>query len=164
MSNLIVIAYDDASTAGQVMDTLGQLQKEQAIELEDAVVVTRKDNGKLKLHQSFSTTGAGAAGGAMWGGLIGLLFFAPFLGMAVGAAAGAAGGSAADIGVDDAMMKDIAAKLQPGGALLFLLVSRSTPDKVIPKVQQFGGHVVQTSLSDEAEQALKDALEGTPAS
>jgi uncharacterized membrane protein len=84
--------------------------------------------------------------------------------MAVGAAAGAAGGSAADIGVDDAMMKDIAAKLQPGGALLFLLVSRSTPDKVIPKVQQFGGHVVQTSLSDEAEQALKDALEGTPAS
>ena len=41
MSNLIAIAYPDQGTAEEVMGTLGRLQKEHLIELEDAVVVTR---------------------------------------------------------------------------------------------------------------------------
>ena len=44
-----------------------------------------------------------------------MLFLAPFLGMAVGAATGAAAGAASDAGVDDAFMKSLGAKLQPGG-------------------------------------------------
>ena len=42
----------------------------------DAVVVEHQPDGKIKLHQAMSTTGAGAAGGALWGGLIGLIFLA----------------------------------------------------------------------------------------
>ncbi len=42
--------------------------------IDDAVVVECNADGKVKLHQAVSTTGAGAAGGALWGGLIGLLF------------------------------------------------------------------------------------------
>ncbi len=90
MSNLVAIAYPDRATAEEVMGTLGRLSTEKSIELEDAVVVTRDDKGKVKLHQSNKLATAGAAGGALWGGLIGLLFFVPLLGMAVGAATGAA--------------------------------------------------------------------------
>src|SRR4051812_49661860 len=98
MSNLVAIAYPDVQTAETVRSTLGQLQTEKLIELEDMVVVTRNDKGKVKLHQSISTGGAGAAGGALWGGLIGLLFLAPLLGMAVGAAAGGAAGATGPVG------------------------------------------------------------------
>ena len=66
MSNLVAIAYPDADTAQQVMTTLGELQTERSIVLEDAVIVTRDEEGKVKLHQARSTTGAGAAGGAMY--------------------------------------------------------------------------------------------------
>ena len=83
------------------------------ISLDDAVVVTRDEDGKVKLHQSRKLAAAGAAGGALWGGLIGLIFFVPLLGMAVGAATGAATGALTDIGVDDRFMKDLGEKLTP---------------------------------------------------
>ena len=158
MSNLVAIAYPDRETAEQVRRTLFEMQKEHIIELDDMVVVTRSEGGKVKLHQSTSLAGAGAAGGALWGGLIGLLFLAPLVGMAVGAAAGAAGGSLSDVGVDDNFMKELGAKLGEGGAAVIVLVRKSTPDKVLPRVKEYGGHVLQTSLSQEQEESLRSAL------
>ena len=73
-----------------------QLQTQHLITLEDAVVVERKQDGKIKLLQARSTAGAGALGGALWGGLIGLIFFMPFLGAAIGAGTGALAGKSVD--------------------------------------------------------------------
>jgi uncharacterized membrane protein len=158
MSDLVAVAYDSEATAREVLDTLRRLQTEHVVELEDAVVVTKNDDGKIKLHQSFSPTGAGAAGGALWGGLIGLIFLAPLLGAAIGAAAGGAAGALTDVGVDDKFMKELGQKLEPGSAALIVLVRRSTPDKVLPEIQKYGGHVLQSSLSTEAEERLEAAL------
>jgi uncharacterized membrane protein len=164
MSNLVAIAYPNVQTAEEVRTSLGQLQTEKLIELEDMVVVTRNDKGKVKLHQAVSPGKAGAAGGAVWGGLIGLLFLAPLLGMAVGAAAGGLGGSAADVGVDDNFMKELGSKLEGDSAALIVLIRSSTPDKVLPRISQYGGEVIQSSLSNEREEELRHALgEGAPA-
>jgi uncharacterized membrane protein len=159
MSNLIAIAYDDLATANKVRNKVFDLQKQQLIQLEDAVVVERKPDGKIKLHQIKGTVAMGATGGALWGGLIGLIFFMPLLGMAVGGAAGAAMASAADVGVNDKFMKDLAEGLKPGAAALFLLISRSTPDKVIPVLAPLGGQIINTSLSTEQETQLREAVE-----
>jgi uncharacterized membrane protein len=158
MSNLVAIAYPDEATAKEVAQTLGQLQKERLIALDDMVVAVRQPDGKVKLRQSFSPAGAGAAGGALWGGLIGLIFLAPLLGMAVGAAAGAAGGAMADYGVDDKFMKSLGDKLEPGGAALFVLAHQATADKVLPRISEYGGEVLHTSLSTDAEEVLKETL------
>ena len=158
MSNLIAIAYPDEQTAQEVANTLRELQREQTIQLEDMVIALRDHNGKIKLKQSASTSGAGAAGGALWGGLIGLIFLMPLLGMAIGAASGAAAGAMTDYGIDDKFMKELGEKMPSGGAVLFVLVRQSTPDKVLPRVSQFGGEVVHTSLDSETEQVLQDAL------
>ena len=66
MANLVAIAYDDVGQAQEVMGTIGELVKEHALELDDAVVVERKSNGKVKLHQP-SLAGLGAASGALLG-------------------------------------------------------------------------------------------------
>ncbi|MDA0168440.1 DUF1269 domain-containing protein [Solirubrobacter taibaiensis] len=158
MGNLIGIAYPDQSTAEEVLATLSRLQTEKTIELEDAVIVTRDQDGKVKLLQSAKLGVAGAAGGAMWGGLIGLLFLAPLVGMAVGAAAGGAAGAMADVGVDDKFLKELGGKLDLGSAALVVLVHRSTPDKVLPEISSFDGDVIQSSLSDDAEAQLQAAL------
>src|SRR5215212_939917 len=139
VSNLIAIAYPNAQTAEQVRTTLGQLQTEKLIELEDMVIVTRDDKGKVKLHQSVSTGAAGAAGGALWGGLIGLLFLAPLLGMAVGAASGAVAGKVSDVGVNDDLLKQLGSKLPPGGAALIALGRSDAPDKVLERLKPYGG-------------------------
>jgi uncharacterized membrane protein len=163
MSNLVAVAYPDAATAEEVRTALAGMMKEHLIELEDAVVVVRQDDGKVKLNQAVSTAGAGAAGGALWGGIIGLLFLSPLLGAAIGAAAGGASGALTDVGVDDKFMKELGTKLTPGSAALIVLVRSSTPDKVVPRIAQYGGHVIQSSLSHEAEGRLDAALSGASA-
>jgi uncharacterized membrane protein len=162
MSTLVAIAYPDTETAERVREELVQATKEHLVQLEDAVVIEHQPNGKNKLHQAMSPAGAGAAGGALWGGLIGLIFLAPLLGMAVGAASGALAGKATDVGVNDNFMKELGEKLPAGGAALLVLGRTDAPDKVIERVRPYGGQVVQTSLSEDAEQHLRDAL-GEPA-
>ncbi len=159
MSDLIAVAYPDRATAETVRETLARLQREHVIELADAVVVSRDDKGKVKLHQAVNPAAAGAATGALWGGVIGLLFLSPLFGMAIGAAAGGAGGAMTDFGVDNRFMKDLGEKLAPGGAALIVLVRKVTPDKVLPRIEEYGGEVIQTSLDEEAEDRLRDALE-----
>ncbi|HJW78217.1 MAG TPA: DUF1269 domain-containing protein [Beijerinckiaceae bacterium] len=156
MSDLVAIAYPDLATAQEVVSNLGEAQKAHLIELEDLALVEHREDGKVKLHQA-SLTGAGAAGGALWGGLIGMLFLAPFLGAAIGAASGAAAGAASDAGVDDAFMKELGAKLQPGGAALIVLVRKMNVEKILSQIS-VRGEVVQTSLDNDDEGALRNAL------
>jgi uncharacterized membrane protein len=158
MANLVAIAYDDVDQAQQVTQKLGELVKEHSLEVEDVVIVEHRADGKIKLHQP-SMAGIGAAGGALWGGLIGLIFFVPLFGAAIGAASGAAAGALTDRGIDDDFMKDLGDKLPEGGAAVFVLVKQATADKVVPEVAKFGGHVLQTSLSNDQETALQEALD-----
>lgn len=158
MANLVAISYEDVDTAQRVMKSVSELVREHALELDDAVIIERREDGKVKLHQP-SAAGAGAAGGALWGGLIGLLFLNPLLGMAIGAGTGAATGAMVDYGVDDKFMKELGEKLQPGNAAVLVLVRESTRDKVLPEVSKHGGHVIQSSLSNEQETALQEALD-----
>ncbi|MGW1406478.1 DUF1269 domain-containing protein [Streptomyces sp. NPDC002403] len=159
MSNLFVIAYDDLATADQVRDKLLSMNREHLVELEDIVVVERREkDGKIKLHQAVNHVGNGAVGGALWGSVIGLLFLVPFLGAAVGAAAGAVGGAAVDTGVDDNFMKELSANLRPGAAAVFVLVKTAARDRVVPEIAKFGGQLVQTSLSKEDEAQVREMV------
>jgi uncharacterized membrane protein len=162
MADLIAVTFNDETTAFELRAELAKLQKEYLIDMDDVVVVTRDDKGKVKLHQAVNLTAAGAVGGSFWGLLIGMLFLNPLLGMAVGAGAGALSGKLTDIGIDDKFMKELGENLPNGGSALFTLVKRSTPDKVIERLEPFRGKgkVMRTSLSKESEDELRAFLEG----
>jgi len=161
MSNLVALVFNDDTTAFEVRAELAKMQKEYLIEMEDAVVVTKDDKGKVKLHQATNLTMAGAVGGSFWGMLIGLLFLNPLIGMAVGAGAGALSGKFADIGISDKMMTELAASFEPGNSALFVLVRKATGDKVLGRLKPFVGKakVFKTSLSKDDEDSLRAALE-----
>ena len=158
MSNLIVVAYPDEYRAAEVLAALRRLNKEYLIDFDDACYVTKDASGKIKLHQNTSLAGAGAAWGGMWGMLIGLLFFVPFLGLAVGLGLGALSGKLSDYGIDDKFAKQIAETMKPNTSAIFVLVRKSTPDKVVPEIAKFGGTILQTSLPKETEEKLQAAL------
>lgn len=158
MSNLVVVAYPDEYRAAEVLAAARRLKKEYLIDLEDACYVTKDANGKIKLHQNTNLAGAGAAWGGMWGLLIGLLFFVPFLGLAVGAGLGAISGKLSDYGIDDKFAKQIAETMKPNTSAIFMLIRRSTPDKVVPELAQYGGTILQTSLPKETEEKLQEAM------
>ena len=159
MSTFVAIKYDDPHKAQEVRLALAKLQREYLIDLEDAVVAVKNEAGKIKLHQAFNLTAAGAVSGGFWGSLIGLLFLNPLLGAAVGASAGAVSGALTDVGIDNDFMKKLAAGMQPNSSILFVLVRKATPDKVVEEIKQFGGTVMQTSLSHEDQEKLQAALD-----
>ena len=159
MSDLVVIGFEDEHTAFEMRAALAKLQKEYLIEMEDVVVVTKDDKGKVKLHQAVNLTAAGAVGGTFWGMLIGLIFLNPLVGAAIGAGAGALSGKLRDIGISDNFMKELGETLTAGTSALFVLVRKATPDKVLEQLKHFKGKVLQTSLTKDKEEELRQVLE-----
>jgi uncharacterized membrane protein len=85
-------------------------------------------------------------------------------GSAIGAAAGAATGRLVDYGISESLMKEIGTKVVPGTSALFVLFRESNWEPVLDRIAEFGGTLMHSSLSDEAEAKLQTALEqgGTP--
>jgi uncharacterized membrane protein len=155
---LIVFGFKTETGAAEMRDALASLQKQQLITLDDAAVVVRREDGKVKVKQVVNLVGEGALGGAFWGMLIGLLFFMPWMGLAIGAISGALAGKLSDIGIDDGFIKEVGAAVEPGNSALFLLVRDVTPDKVLGELTQFDAKVLRTSLSTEKEARLRAAF------
>lgn len=166
MSDLVVLDFDGTDTADEVLNKLRAMEKQHLVDLEDACVVIRDETGKIQIKQAINLTAIGAASGMstgmLVGALAGLLVLNPLAGMAVGALAGtgmgALSGSFSDYGINDEFIKQLGETIPADSSALFLLVRRSTPDKVIPEIQPFGPRVLRTSLSDEQETRLRDML------
>jgi uncharacterized membrane protein len=166
MAELVVVGFDNPTDADRVLTELTRLQKEYLIDLEDAVVAIRSQDGTVRIKQSVNMLSLGAAAGglrgALWGSLIGLLFLNPLAGFAIGGAVGAGSGALTgnmiDYGIDDDFIKSLGETLKPETSALFLLVRKSQPEKVLAELSGFKGHVIRSSLSPEQEAKLQAAL------
>ena len=168
MSDLIVLDFDGVGTADEVLTKLRSMQKTYLIDLEDACVVVHTEAGRLQIKQAVNLAAVGAASGAssgmLIGALAGLLVLNPLAGLAVGGLAGAGfgalSGSLADYGINDDFIENLGKTIPRGSSALFLLIRRSTPDKVLPEIEPFRPRVLKTSLSNDQENALRAALAG----
>ncbi|MEE4239142.1 MAG: DUF1269 domain-containing protein [Anderseniella sp.] len=166
MSDLVVLDFDGVDTADAMLTKLRALKKQELIDLLDACVVVRPEEGDIQIKQSVNMTALGASSGlstgAIVGALAGLLALNPLAGMAMGGLAGAAmgalGGRLSDFGIDDGFIKELGATIKPGSSALFLLVAKATPDKVIAETAKFSPRVLKTSLSKDQEDRLRKGI------
>lgn len=158
MAELIVLDFDTKQAAFDVRDKLIDMQKQHLVQLADAAIVVRKDDGKVKVRQLYNLAGSGALGGAFWGLLIGLIFWMPFLGAAFGAAVGGLSGALTDYGVNDDFIREVGNTIQPGHSALFLLMVDVTIDRVIDEIKQYNPTVIRSNLSKEQEVKLREAF------
>jgi uncharacterized membrane protein len=160
MADLIAIGYKDETTAEAAADEARRLAKDLTIEPDAIAVIVRDAEGKFHVHTSHHSVEDGTTWGMLWGLLFGALFFVPFLGVAVGAGLGAIMGRITKAGVDNDFQEQARDLLQPGTSALFLMVDKATPDRVVDALSHYGGTVLKSSLSEEGEKELKDALRG----
>ena len=160
MADLIAIGYKDETTAEAAADEARRVAKDLTIEPDAIAVIVRDAEGKFHVHTSHHSVEDGTTWGMLWGLLFGALFLVPFLGVAVGAGLGAIMGRITKAGVDNDFQEQARDLLQPGTSALFLMVDRTTPDRVVDALSQYGGTVLTSSLSEESEKELKDALHG----
>ncbi|PZU44566.1 MAG: hypothetical protein DI568_15405 [Sphingomonas sp.] len=171
MGQLVVLGFDGLTAADEVLNKVRGLKAEHLIDLEDAVVVERDAEGKVHIKQALNLTALGATSGglsgAFWGTLVGLIFLNPLAGFAIGAAtgagAGALSGSLMDYGVNDDFVKKLSETIPNNSSALFVLVREVTMDKVVDAIQPWHPRVLNTSLSNEQETKLVEALKAQTA-
>jgi uncharacterized membrane protein len=160
MATLVAIGYPDQGTAEQARQTVHQLEAELIVQADQVAAISRDLEGKY--HVTTTHGGASAGGGAIWGSfwglLFGLLFFVPFAGLALGAGFGALFGHLGEKGIDKAFQQQVRDYLKPGTSALFMVIEHATPDKAIAALEQYGGTVIRTSLSEEDTRKLQEAL------
>jgi uncharacterized membrane protein len=81
--------------------------------------------------------------------------------MAIGAGLGALMGKVEKTGIDKEFQDRVRELVQPGTSALFLVLESVTPDKAVEALSRFGGTVLKSSLSKEAEAELQEALHGS---
>jgi uncharacterized membrane protein len=161
MSDLIAIGYPDTTSAVSAMEAVDEMAHDLVIQPDAVAAIIRDDSGRFRTITNQHTVGAGATWGLFWGLLFGFLVFNPVLGMAMGAAFGALGGKLAKDSISKEFQDQVRAALQPGTSALFMIVEEMTTDKALDQLSKFGGHVIKTSLSKDAEAEIQEHLHGT---
>jgi uncharacterized membrane protein len=158
MSDLIVASFTDAGTAEAAMDALRRLKKDGIADIDDAAIVCKDPDGKVRIKNSLDQA---TIGGAAVGALLGTVFFLffPILGLVTGAVGGALVGHSLGHHIDKAFVDDVSKQLDAGQSALFVMLSSDHADAVIAALRPIeGGTLVQTTLDPDLEQALAEAL------
>ncbi|MGH9276495.1 MAG: DUF1269 domain-containing protein [Acidimicrobiales bacterium] len=163
MADLIAIGYPDETTADSAAEEAIRLAADLVIQPDAVAVIKRDASGKFHVKTFHHEVATGATWGMFWGLLFGVLFFVPVLGVAVGALMGAMMGKVAKLGIDQEFQAQVRDLMQPGTSALFMVVEQMTTDKALDALSTYGGTVLKSSLSKEAEAELQEALHGSGA-
>jgi uncharacterized membrane protein len=158
VADLIAIGYPDETTAIQAADEAERLSSELIIQPDAIAAIICNKDGKFRVVTNHHEVAAGATWGGFWGLLFGLLFFVPILGIAIGAGFGALAGKLEKSGLDKEFQQQVREMLKPGTSALFLVVEKVTPDKAVEALSKFGGTVLKSSLSKDAEEEIQAHL------
>lgn len=157
-SNIVVLGFEGESTAESMLLNIMEMQERGLVTIEDAVVATRGPGTNVEIKQTRSVTGKYAVRGSGVGLLAGLLLGGPIGGLVGGAAIGAISGALKDQGIDDKFIKEVTQALRPNSSALFLMGKAEDPDKFYEEMRPFKAVVATTTLSEEKEKRLKEAL------
>ncbi len=159
-SILTVVVFDDELKAKEAHLKLLKLGREGIIDLEDAVVVKKEQDGTARYHQMHRTAKKGGFAGSITGLIVGAILLHPLIGIA--AVMGAASASLYDVGIDDQFIKELSEKFETGRSALFTLftlVREADQERAAKEFLGFGGKVLVNSVSKEKEAAIQKILD-----
>ncbi len=157
-SKIIVLGFEGQLTAEAILKDIVKMHEDGLIELEDAVVASRGSGTHVEIKQTHSETTKFALRGSGVGVLAGLLLGGPVLGLAGGAAIGAIAGSLKDYGVDDGFIREVSDGLLPKTSALFLMAKAENSEQTLERLKPIKAKVLSTTLPEEQEQKLREAL------
>lgn len=159
-SQLVVVTFADAAQAKGLYEALHELDKKKVVNLEDAVFVTKNDEGKYEIDEKVhNEKRSGTVKGAVLGTLVGWMLGGPVLGLAGGAIVGRLIGKKMDLGIDKGTIKAIADDLENGHTALFIFGSTTHRPTVIDTFKGFNGKIVSTTIDADAQAKLQKALD-----
>ena len=160
---LLGIEFGDAFRAQEFLVAMQRLNKEGALRLRDAVIVSKDESGDVKVRETIDPQpGRAALSGAVWSGLIGLFVGGPVgwvAGLGIGAGAGAAAAKVIDLGVPDDWVKWFREAVSKGTTTVIVLAEDVYVGKLRDEVARFrGAELVHSTLPAHAIDQIRTAL------
>jgi uncharacterized membrane protein len=121
-TSFVAVVLESSRVADEALATVRELADEQGVSVQDAAVVLRTKLGQIELHQTREiAAGEGIVSGGTAGLVAGVLLALPVAGALLGLAGGALFGLR-DTGIPDGRLRELGEDLQPGQAVLCVLV------------------------------------------
>jgi len=148
--NVIAVSFDDDRNAETAMTLLKELDVQERIVIEQAVVVVRRNDGQVvEADRTESTLMLGTASGGVIGLLIGII--GGPLGVLIGGAGGLYAGALFDIhdaGEAESALAGISSSVRVGRTALLAVVTEQSPDAIDASMSGLGGTVLRRSVAD----------------
>jgi uncharacterized membrane protein len=162
VAELIAIAYPEAATGSKAEKEAQRFARDLGVPSDAIAAIARHQDGNYKVTSTHCPASGRPTYGMIWGPLFGLLYFVPVFEMTVGAGLATAMGTLERSGIDEEFQVSARDILQPGTSALFLFVENVAPPSVMEALlRKYGGTLLRTSLSAQAEMQLQQALHGT---
>ena len=124
---IVGVSFGRPVVAQEFLLAMKRLKLDGALDLQDAVLVQKADDGKVHVTETVDPSpGRTALSGAVWTGLLGLLVGGPvgwLAGLGVGAGAGAVTAKIVDLGIPDDWVAWFEDAVQPGTATVVILAA-----------------------------------------
>jgi uncharacterized membrane protein len=147
--NVIAVTFDDDPQAYHALTLLKELDSQERVNLQEAVVVVRGEDGQLiEKDGTESADLPGAAGGGLIGLLVGII--GGPLGVLIGGATGLMVGSLYDLADDeetDSALGAISNSVEAGRTALLAVVVEQSPEVVDTAMSGIGGTVLRRPVA-----------------
>jgi uncharacterized membrane protein len=149
---VVALVVDSARDADHLAERILRFVRKTWINVRDAAIIARTEDGGVTLTQEFAVIGPGAFGSAFWNELVRQLIASPRGELTMEA------GSTTDVGIDTNFVRSVSKAITQGGAALFLIASHRDVDKALSEIVDVDLTVIQTVLTSEQERHLRAAL------
>lgn len=161
---LIGLSFDDKFRAQEFLTAMTRLSSVGSLQLRDAVVVSKGDDGNVRVRETVDPqAGRSALSSAVWTGLLGLLVGGPVgwvAGMGLGAGAGAITAKVVDLGVPDEWVDWFREVVDAGTTTVVILAEDIDVEAFEAEARRFAGaELVHSTLPAVALEQLRQALE-----
>jgi uncharacterized membrane protein len=162
---LVGISFPDIYRAQEFLTAASGLAAKGSLQLKDAVLVVKEDDGKTHVKETIDPEpGRTAFSAALWAGLFGLILGGPVgwaAGLAVGGVGGAVTAKVVDLGVSDEWVDWFRQAVQPGTSTVVLLIEELEAEALVAEAERFAGaELVYANLADDTLDRIEAALAG----
>jgi len=159
---ILILTFDDMESGDKALKTLKAWQKDKMIDVADAVVLVKDDEGKVKVHETEEfTTRRGAVAGGVAGLVIGTIVGGPIGGLVLGGIAGGIAGKKIDLGVSNDEIQAVSDSMENASSGICIEInSIQNKEMLAAAVRQSGGKVHELSITEPLDVHLDDLMGG----
>jgi uncharacterized membrane protein len=163
-AHLWAVGFDDMGRAEQVRHETFKLGEKHCLILLDTAVAVRYPDGSVTLDGEPFVAAINVSGHGFATFLAALALGAPpCTGAAVGALVRSTGGAAAEVGIDDAFVREVETLMKPGTSALFVLDQVGDMDAILQGIRGLGGTVLKTNVDVKRAKLIQSTLAATSA-